>query len=76
MERTEQLTIREGRNEVESYKNDGYRFIQRYYEPNNSYSIVLQHPRTLRRLTIVVQPRWGMVLTKEGRRVLKLKTFN
>lgn len=76
MERTEQLTIREGRNEVESYKNDGYRFIQRYDEPNNSYSIVLQHPRTLRRLTIVVQPRWGMVLTKEGRRVLKLKTFN
>ena len=76
MERTEQLTIREGRNEVESYKNDGYRFIQRYDEPNNSYSIVLQHPRTLRRLTIVVQPRWGMVLTKEGRRILKLKTFN
>ena len=76
MERTEQLTIRAGRNEVESYKNDGYRFIQRYDEPNNSYSIVLQHPRTLRRLTIVVQPRWGMVLTKEGRRVLKLKTFN
>lgn len=76
MERTEQLTIREGRNEVESYKNDGYRFIRRYDEPNNSYSIVLQHPRTLRRLTIVVQPRWGMVLTKEGRRILKLKTFN
>lgn len=76
MERTEQLTIREGRNEVESYKSDGYRFIQRYDEPNNSYSIILQHPRTLRRLTIVVQPRWGIVLTKEGRRVLKLKTFN
>ena len=76
MERTEQLTIREGRNEVESYKNDGYRFIQRYDEPNNSYSIVLQHPRTLRRLTIVVQPRWGMVLTKEGSRVLKIKTYN
>ena len=76
MERTEQLTIRAGRNEVESYKDDGYRFIQRYPEPNNSYSIVLQHPRTLRRLTIVVQPRWGMVLTKEGNRVLKIKTFS
>ena len=76
MERTEQLTIRAGRNEVESYKDDGYRFILRYQEPNNSYAIVLQHPRTLRRLTIVVQPRWGMVLTKEGSRILKIRTFN
>lgn len=76
MKKSEQLTIRAGHNEVESYKDDGYRFIQRYPEPNNSYSIVLQHPRTLRRLTIEVQPRWGMVLTKEGRRVLKIKTFN
>lgn len=76
MTKSEQLTIRAGRNEVESYKDDGYRFIQRYTEPNNSYSIVLQHPRTLRQLTIVVQPRWGMVLTKEGSRVLKIKTFN
>lgn len=76
MTKAEQLTIRAGRYEVESYKDDGYRFIQRYPEPNNSYSIVLQHPRTLRRLTIVVQPRWGIVLTKEGSRVLKIKTFN
>ena len=76
MKKAEQQTIRAGSYEVESYKKDGYRFVQRYTEPNNSYSIVLQHPRTLRRLTIVVQPRWGMVLTKEGRRVLKLKTFN
>ena len=76
MERTEQLTIRAGRNEVESYKDDGYRFIQRFNEPNNSYAIILQHPRTLRRLTIVVQPRWGMVLTKEGSRILKIRTFN
>ena len=76
MTKSAQLTISAGRNEVESYKDDGYRLIQRYPEPNNSYSIVLQHPRTLRRLTIVVQPRWGMVLTKEGNRVLKIKTFN
>ena len=76
MTKAEQLTIRAGRYEVESYKNDGYRFKQRYTEPNNSYSIVLQHPRTLRQLTIVVQPRWGMVLTKEGNRVLKIKTFS
>ena len=76
MTKAEQLTIRAGRNEVEGYKDDGYRFIQRYTEPNNSYSIVLQHPRTLRRLTIVVQPRWGMVLTKEENRVLKIKTFS
>lgn len=76
MTKSEQLTIRAGCNEVESYKKDGYRFIQRFAEPNNSYSIVLQHPRSLRRLTIVVQPRWGMVLTKEGSRVLKIKTFN
>lgn len=76
MTKVEQQTIRAGRNEVEGYKDDGYRFIQRYSEPNNSYSIVLQNPRTLRRLTIVVQPRWGMVLTKEGSRVLKIKTFN
>lgn len=76
MTKSEQLTIRAGRNEVESYKDDGYRFIQRYPEPNNSYSIVLQHPHTLRRLTIVVQPRWGMVLTKEGSRILKVKTFD
>lgn len=76
MTKTEQLTIRAGRYEVDSYKSDGYRFYMRYPEPNNSYSIVLQHPRTLRRLTIVVQPRWGMVITKEGSRVLKIKTFN
>ena len=76
MTKSEKLTIRAGHYEVESYKSDGYRFIQRFSEPNNSYSIVLQHPRTLRRLTIVVQPRWGMLLIKEGKRVLKLKTFN
>lgn len=76
MTKSEQLTIRAGRYEVDSYKSDGYRFYMRYPEPNNSYSIVLQHPRTLRRLTIVVQPRWGMVITKEGSRVLKIKTFN
>ena len=76
MTKSEKLTIRAGRYEVESYKSDGYRLIQRFQEPNNSYSIVLQHPRTLRRLTIVVQPRWGMLLIKEGMRVLKLKTFN
>ena len=76
MKKSEQQTIHEGRNEVENYIFDGYHFVQRYPEPNNSYSIVLQHPRTLRRLTIIVQPRWGMVLTKEGSRVLKIKTFN
>lgn len=76
MTKTELLTIRAGRYEVESLKDDGYRFVRRYPEPNNSYSIVLEHQRTERRLTIVVQPRWGMVLTKEGSRVLKLRTFN
>lgn len=76
MIKSEQQTIHEGRNEVENYIHDGYIIVQRYPEPNNSYSIVLQHPRTLRRLTIVVQPRWGMVLTKEGSRILKIRTFN
>lgn len=76
MIKTEKQTIHEGRNEVENYIHDGYIIVQRYPEPNNSYSFVLQHPRTLRRLTIVVQPRWGMVLTKEGSRVLKIRTFN
>lgn len=76
MTKIEQLTIRAGRYEVESYKDDGYRFIKRYPEPNNSYSIVLEHPRTLRRLTIVVQPRWGLVLIKKGSRLLKIRTFN
>ena len=76
MKKSEQQTINEGRNEVENYVLDGYHIVQRYPEPNNSYSFVLQHPRTLRRLTIVVQPRWGMVITKEGSRVLKIKTFS
>lgn len=76
MTRIELQTIRAGCNEVEGYKEDGYRFVQRYQEPHNSYSIILQHPRTLRRLIITVQPLWGMVLIKEGKQILKVITFN
>lgn len=67
----EHKTIKAYYNEYNDFKLSGYRFVERFPEPNSSFSVVMQHPHTLRRLTLVVQPSWGLVLIKEGTRVLK-----
>lgn len=72
----EYKTITAYRNERDSLQSCGYRFVQRFAEPNNSFSVVLQHPRTLRILTITTQPQWGLVLIKEKSQILRMITIN
>lgn len=76
MTKTEYNVINEAWNEAHGFCGDGYKIMGRFSEPNNSFSIILRHPRSHRQLTIVAQPQWGMYLVKEGTKVLKAKTFD
>lgn len=67
----EYKTITAYRAERDDLQRCGYRFVDRFQEPNNSFSVALRHPNTQRCITLVVQPCWGLVLVKEHKRILK-----
>lgn len=65
MSRREFLTRRAGRARVSSLLSSGYKLEGTYMEPNDSYAVTLFHPGSFRRLDVVVQPLFGLVLVKE-----------
>lgn len=75
VEHRESVTRKAGRARVSSLLSSGYRLQGTYPEPNHCYTIALYHPRTYRRLNVVVEPPFGMVLVKEHGRIIDSEIF-
>lgn len=72
MTRREYVTRKAGRARVSSLLSSGYKLEGTYMEPNESYTVTLFHPGSLRRLNVVVQPLFGLVLIKERGRIVDM----
>lgn len=63
-------TVEAGRREITSLRQDGYILENKWEEPNHVRAYVLYNPKNYRRLTVIVQPLWGLVLIKQGYKIL------
>lgn len=72
MSRREYFTRKAGRARVSSLLSSGYKLEGTYMEPNDCYAVTLFHPGSLRRLDVVVQPLFGLVLIKEHGRIVDM----